>query len=109
MRILTCPSLCSRLGAQCTETLNKKYGRVFQSIVFDAGRSENATDHKSLVSRVATLITQMRKVQEPPLWDDRNFTGKRFAWSLPGGGIVLAKDENEMTFKLVPIDRLIAR
>ena len=91
------------------DTLNKKGGRMFQVTAIDITKGDSVTDHMSLVSSVAEMIAQMRKVQDSPPWDNRNFADKRYAWSLPGGGVVPAKDEDERILKLVPIDRLLAR
>jgi pimeloyl-ACP methyl ester carboxylesterase len=98
-----------KLSNQCADSINRKNGRLFQAISLDVRENGNATDHASLVPTVTGIVEQMRKVQEPPPWDDRDFADNRYAWSLPGGGFVIAKTEDERIMKSVPVDRLISR
>jgi pimeloyl-ACP methyl ester carboxylesterase len=99
----------TRFAQQCAAALNKGNSRLFQAAALETARGEDVQDHAGLNAKVAAVAEQMLKAQDPPPWDDRDFTTKRYVWAVPGGGILPAKDEDERTFKPVPIDRLIPR
>jgi pimeloyl-ACP methyl ester carboxylesterase len=99
----------TKLAKQSAEALNKGTSHLFQATTIEVDRGARVIDHTTLVSTVASITSQMHKAQDPPPWDDRDFTSKRYVWAIPGGGIVLAKDEDELGLKPVPVDRLIAR
>ena len=99
----------AKLADQCANALNAKKSAPFHATVVDVGWNGNVTDQDYLATGVAGVMKPVIEAQEPPPWDDRDFAEKRYAWSLPNGGVVLAKEEDERTLRPVPIDRLIAR
>jgi dienelactone hydrolase len=72
-------------------------------------------DAKSLGSRgevaerVGKFVAGMRKLQELPPWDDRDFGDRRFVWAFRGAPIVPAKDEGDDHFQPVPVDQLLGK
>ncbi|QEL17748.1 alpha/beta hydrolase [Limnoglobus roseus] len=71
--------------------------------------TKNLLDDAALPARVAAMIDKMRDVNDPPPWDDRDFSDKRYAWALPGGGTILAKEEDAQNLRPIPLDRLVGR
>jgi pimeloyl-ACP methyl ester carboxylesterase len=63
----------------------------------------------AVVERVGKLVAGMREVQEMPLWENRNFGDRRYAWAFRGGPVVPAKDEGDDHFQPLPVDQLLKR
>jgi hypothetical protein len=51
----------------------------------------------------------MRKLQEQPLWENRNFGDRRYAWVFRGAPLVLGRDEGDDYFQPVPVDLLLGK
>lgn len=85
----------TKFAQQCAEAVNKGNSHLFRATTIEVDRGGRAVDHATLVSTVAAVTSQMRKAQDQPPWDDRDFADKRYVWALPGGGVLLAKEEDE--------------
>lgn len=61
------------------------------------------------LERAGKLIADMRRSQELPLWDNRNFVERRFVWMFRGVPLVTAKDDGDLDFQPVPLDHLFGK
>lgn len=59
--------------------------------------------------RIGKFVAGMRKTQEPPLWENRNFGDRRYVWAFRGGPIIPAKDEGDDFFLPLPVDQWLKR
>jgi dienelactone hydrolase len=99
----------ARFAKQCQEALNAK-GKsplVATHTVRDGTGSTGA--RAEVTEQVGKFVAGMRKIQELPLWENRNFGDRRYAWAFPGAAPVAAKDEGEHNFQPVPVDLLLGK
>ena len=96
-----------RFAKQCKLAFNPRSGNglivsesVSESDTPPAARSETT----AVIER---LIGSMRKRNDPPPWDDRDFPDRRYVWAFPGSPLELAKDEGELQFRPLPVNRLL--
>lgn len=96
-----------RFAQQCEEALNVKGKGPLVATRAVARESRSAGGPGEVAERVGTFIADMRKVQELPPWDDRDFSDRRFVWSFRGAPLITAKDEDDYHFQPVPVDQVL--
>ena len=99
----------TRFAKQCQDAFNGK-GKaplVVTHAVAEGTKSTAARD--SVAQTIGKFVAGMRKLQEVPLWDNRNFSDRRYAWAFRGGPITSAKDEGDYHFQPVPVDQLLGK
>ncbi len=99
----------TRLAGQCNVQINRKSSKIFHPSPVKVERGKQLVDLQNLPGLVEKFVDEMRDNTDPPLWDDRDFNDKRYAWSLPGGRLELAKEEDERTLRSIPIDHLLGK
>lgn len=96
-------------AGQCNVQINRKSSKIFHPSPVKVERGKQLVDLQNLPGLVEKFVDEMRDNTDPPLWDDRDFNDKRYAWSLPGGRLELAKEEDERTLRSIPIDHLLGK
>ncbi len=94
-----------KLADQWQQALNRK-STLFRATSLS---TRNLLDDTALPVKAAGVVKKMQDAQDPPPWDDRDFSDKRYAWALPNGGTMLAKEEDAQNLRPIPIDHLIGR
>lgn len=99
----------SRFVKQCQEAFNLKDKAPLVSAHAVERDAKSVTSRAEVTERIDRLVAGMRKVQELPLWENRNFGDRRYVWSFRGGPYVQAKDEGDDYFQPLPVDQLLKR
>lgn len=98
-----------QFAKQCQEVLNVR-GKSPLVATYTVRDTSGSTGARGAVAeQTGKFIAGMRKLQELPLWDDRNFGDRRYAWVFPGSAPVSAKDEGDESFQPVPVDHLLGK
>lgn len=93
----------ARFCSQAEQSLNSsRGGKSFVSSAIKLGADRSLLRSEGAKTEVLGILESMRKVQETPLWEDRNFIDRTYVWSLPGVGRVIAKEEGESEFHPIP-------
>jgi len=95
----------ARLESQARKAINQRGATLFQS----SSRPAGTPAPEAWPLFVGRNFEQMRKAADAPLWEVRDFSGKRYAWVLKTGGVAVAKEEDERNLRLLPTDRLLPR
>jgi alpha-beta hydrolase superfamily lysophospholipase len=95
-----------RFAKQCQEVLNVRGKSPLVATYTVRGDSSSRGE---VAGQIGKFIAGMRKLQELPLWTNRNFGDRRYAWAFPGAAPVQAKDEGEDNFQPVPVDQLLGK
>lgn len=99
----------ARFAKQCLEAFNGK-GKAPLVVTHAIAGDTGATAARGEVAQtVDKFVAGMRKLQEVPLWDNRNFSDRRYVWAFRGGPIVPAKDEGDYHFQPVPVDQFLGK
>jgi pimeloyl-ACP methyl ester carboxylesterase len=86
------------LARRCAGELNRPGDRIFvDQVLRPSAGADQATD------AVTELVASIRKLQEMPVRDDRDFADRRYVWSLPNTGR-LAKPEGDDTLRPLPVE-----
>lgn len=99
----------AKLARQCKTAFNTKPGSTLalaDAVPRDGGLP--VAEREGVAERVLKLVANMRKAQQMPPWDDRDFEDRRYVWAFPSSPVVLAKDEGEPHFRPLPVDRALA-
>lgn len=99
----------ARFAKQCQDAFN----------VADKTRSVSAhsAGHETLplgsrpavAEKIGTLVADMRKARDLPVWENRNFGDRRYVWAFKGAAAVPAKDEGDDFFQPVPTAQLLGK
>jgi pimeloyl-ACP methyl ester carboxylesterase len=97
----------ARFARQCKAAFNPKSGNglIVSEAVSESDSPPAARSETTAV--IDRLIGNMRKRDDPPPWDDRDFADRRYVWAFPGTPVELAKDEGELQFRPLPVSRLL--
>lgn len=97
----------SRFAKQCQEAFNPK-GRA-PLVATHATTRDSAGPRTEAAEQVGKMVAGMRKVQEQPLWENRNFGDRRYVWAFRGAPLIAAKDEGDDFFQSLPVDHLLGK
>ena len=99
----------ARFARQCQDALNVK-DKAPLVVVRAAERGTKSLGSRAEVDeQIGKIVAGMRKVQEQPLWENRNFGDRRYAWAFRGTPLIAAKDEGDDHFQPVPVDLLLGK
>lgn len=99
----------SRFAKQCQDAFNGK-GKAPLIVTQTIAEGTKATAARGEVAQtIGKFVAGMRKLQEVPLWDNRNFSDRRYAWAFRGGPLIPAKDEGDYYFQPIPVDQLLGK
>ena len=99
----------ARFARQCQDTLNLRSKSPLVATYTVRDTSGSTAARGEVAGQIGKFVAGMRKLQELPLWDDRNFGDRRYAWMFPGAGPVAAKDEGEDQFQPIPVEQLLGK
>ena len=99
----------ARFAKRCQEAFNAqdKAPLVLTHAVSEGTKSTAARGE--VAERIGKFVAGMRRNQELPLWDNRNFGDRRYAWVFRGAPPITAKDEGDDQFQPVPVDQLLGK
>lgn len=96
----------SRFARQCQDVFNAGRRPLIAVHSIAVGRS---SPHGEVTEWIGKFVANMRKTQELPPWDDRNFGDRRYVWVFPGSTIIAAKDEGDDQFQPLPVEQLLGK
>jgi dienelactone hydrolase len=99
----------ARFAKQCRDAFNAK-DKAPLVVTRSIAEGIKATGARAEVAQtVGKFVAGMRELQEVPLWDNRNFSDRRYAWAFRGAPPIPAKDEGDYHFQPVPVDQLLGK
>lgn len=99
----------ARFAKQCQDAFNGK-GKAPLVVTQAVAEGTKSTAARAAVAQaIGKFVAGMRKLQEVPLWDNRNFSDRRYAWVFRGAPLITAKDEGDYHFQPVPVDQFLGK
>ena len=99
----------ARFARQCQDAFNLKDKAPLVATQAAARDPKSSGARGEVAEHVGKFVAGMRKLQELPLWELRNFSDRRYVWAFRGAPIVPAKDEGDDFFQPVPVELLIGK
>ena len=98
----------ARFARQCQDAFNLK-DKAPLVAVHTARNPKSLGSRGEVAEQIGKFVAGMRKLQEQPLWENRNFGDRRYVWAFRGGPILPAKDEGDDFFQPIPVDQLLGK
>lgn len=99
----------ARFAKQCQEAFNPSNRKPLVATHAVTRDAKSLGGRGEVLEQINRFVAHMRKVQELPPWDDRDFNDRRFVWAFRGAPIIQAKDEGEYHFLPVPVEPLLGK
>lgn len=99
----------ARFAKQCQDAFNLKDKTPLVATQATARDAKSSAGRGEVAEHVGKFVAGMRKLQEVPLWELRNFSDRRYVWAFRGAPLVPAKDEGDDFFLPVPVELLIGK
>ncbi len=99
----------ARFAKQCQDTFNATDKAALVAAHAVPHETKLLGERGEVPERIGKFVAGMRKNQEQPIWENRNFSDRRYAWAFRGAAIVPAKEEGDYHFLPVPVANLLGR
>ncbi|MEO2089992.1 MAG: hypothetical protein ABGY75_10910 [Gemmataceae bacterium] len=97
-----------QFARQCVESSStSSRGRWVASAVLPRSGAAMG-DRDEVIEQAVKYVTEIRKVQESPPWDDHDFVNRRYVWAVAGSAVsIQAKDDGDENLQPIPISRIL--
>lgn len=99
----------ARFAKQCQDSFNAKNKARLIAVHAVEHDAKSLGSRAEVGEKIGKLVADMRKAQELPLWENRNFGDRRYVWAFRGSPLVAAKDEGDDHFQPVPVAQLLGK
>lgn len=99
----------ARFARQCEDAFNLKDKSPLVATRSVPHSTKSTSGQGAVSEKVGAFVAGMRKTQELPPWNDRDFGDRRYVWTFRGSPLVEAKDEGEHQFFPVPVEYLLGK
>jgi dienelactone hydrolase len=99
----------ARFARQCQDAFNVKGKAPLVATHAVPHDTKSLGRRGEVAEQIGKFIAGMRKLQELPPWDDRDFVDRRYVWAFRGAPPMPAKDEGDYHFQPVPVEQLLGK